>query len=690
MSPEQVRGRPADQRSDLFSCGAILYEMLAGRTPFERDTPVETGYAILNEQPAELPANVPPDLASIVRRCLEKKPQDRFQSARELALQLQQFSSGATGGITRNKRRTVFLPLLAELNRRRVFRALVGYGIGAFAVLQIIEPVMHGLHWPDEVLSYVVVALAVGFPVVVSLAWIFDVNAGRIERTAPAPAGALKGIRLGLLLVGIGALAAAPGTIWYFAVRAKPASPSAARTEAVTPSIAVLPFADMSPQKDQEYFSDGLAEEILNALAQVEGLRVTGRTSSFSFKGKTEDLRTIGQKLGVGAVLEGSVRKSGDRVRVTAQMVDVTDGFHLWSQTYDRELKDIFAVQDEIAASVVAALRVKLTGGKAPTAGERRTADPEAYSQYLLGRRYVDRGSPESERLGVEAFRRALALDPTYAPAWAALAWAIFIVEVGSGPAPTRAESGRRALEAAEKALQLAPRLADAWATRGALRFWLMTLDWDGVQGDLARALALAPGDAEILRQSALLHATLGRPQEATAEAQRATELDPLASQAWWTLGNVELRSGRLDLAERALKKSLDISSEQSRAARDLGFIYLLQGRPQAALDACERSTLEIWRLVCRALAWRDLGRATDAARALKTIRDENIPGSEYQAAQIYGWQGDLDGAFSWLGRALEGHDPGLNYVKNDPLLSKLRGDPRYTALLKKLNLPVE
>src|SRR5438105_5070599 len=239
-------------------------------------------------------------------------------------------------------------PLFLELQRRRVIRALIAYGIAAFAVLQIVEPVMHGLHWPEAVLAYVVVALAAGFPVVVSLAWIFDVNAGRIERTGPAEGG-LSGARPALLLVGIGLIAAAPGTVWYFAVRGigKPASAPVATESAA--SIAVLPFADMSPAKDQEYFSDGIAEEILNALAQVDGLHVAGRTSSASFKGKAEDLRSIGQKLGVATVLEGSVRKAENRLRITAQLIDVKDGFHLWSQSFDREMKDIFAVQDEIA-----------------------------------------------------------------------------------------------------------------------------------------------------------------------------------------------------------------------------------------------------------------------------------------------------------------------------------------------------
>jgi TolB-like protein len=213
---------------------------------------------------------------------------------------------------------------LEELKRRRVFRALVGYAIAAFAVLQVIEPVMHGFRWPDAVLSYVVVALAAGFPIVVGLAWIFDLGIGGIERTPPASAPQLRGTRIALVLAAIGAIAAAPVLAWYL-LRGGVRGGAEGATWGVR-SIAVLPFADMSPQKDQEYFSDGLSEEILNALAQVDGLHVAGRTSSASFKGKAEDLRSIGQKLGVATVLEGSVRKAESRVRVTAQLIDGGSG----------------------------------------------------------------------------------------------------------------------------------------------------------------------------------------------------------------------------------------------------------------------------------------------------------------------------------------------------------------------------
>ena len=278
------------------------------------------------------------------------------------------------------------LSLFAELKRRRVFRALVGYGLAAFAMLQIIEPVMHGLHWPDEVLSYVVVALAFGFPLVVTLAWIFDVRERRIERSPGSPPGA----RLTLVLFGIGALAAAPGLVYYLVLRERPQR-AQVRSESGVPSIAVLPLVNLSSDREQEYFSDGLSEELLNLLTQVPGLRVAARTSAFAFKGKSEDIGVIAQKLRVAVILEGSVRKAGDQIRVTTQLINAADGFHLWSQTYERKLTDVFALQDEIAQQVVAALRLKLL--QAPSTKDRRTANPEAYNQYLLGRRFFLRNN---------------------------------------------------------------------------------------------------------------------------------------------------------------------------------------------------------------------------------------------------------------------------------------------------------
>jgi len=572
------------------------------------------------------------------------------------------------------------LPLYSELKRRRVFRALVGYGIAAFAVLQIIEPVVHGMHWPDAVVSYVVVALAVGFPIVVTLAWIFDVGAAGIERTPPS--ASVRGPRLTLVLVGIGLLAAAPGLIWYFAVRGRPRA-----VAAVAPSIAVLPFADMSPAKDQEYFSDGVAEEILDALAQVEGLRVAGRTSSFSFKGKSEDLRSIGEKLNVGTILEGSVRKEGNQVRITAQLVNATDGFHLWSETYNRELTGVFAAQDEISRAVVDALKLRLMPAQQP---RRRTANPEVYNEYLLGKQFFHRLTLDNYRRAAAAFERALALDPGFAPAWAGLGMATFWVADVADTTAQISAGYERALAAAEKAVALDPGQVDGYAARGFLRS-AIRWDWEGARSDFERALALNPGVAENHQRHAVaVLAPLGRLRDAIREAQKATELDPLSAIAWSSLGRLYWIDGQLGPAQAALERSLRILPEQNYAASNLAITLLLQKRPLEALAAAELSTHDLFRTSGKAMALHDLGRTDEARRLAEEMVTRWADGGAFQIAETYAWFGDRERAFQWLDRAYAQHDSGLPYLRSDALLRSLHGDPRFAALLRNMKLPPE
>jgi TolB-like protein/Flp pilus assembly protein TadD len=594
----------------------------------------------------------------------------------------------------------VDLPLLEELKRRRVFRALVGYGIASFAVLQIIEPVMHGLHWPEAVLSYVVVALGLGFPLVVALAWVFDVKAGRLERTAPA--SGLRGMRLAAVIVGIGVLAAAPGVAWYLFVRPGARSPPSdeairAKLDAVppasdiraVPSIAVLPLVNLSRDPDQEYFADGLAEELLNLLAKVPGLHVAGRTSSFSFKGKSEDLRAIGQKLNVKTVLEGSVQRAGDRLRITTQLINAADGYHVWSETYDRKLTDVFAVQDEIARSVVAALKVQLLPERA--AGlERPATNPDAYAQVLLGRHLIVRGSLQGYQLALATFRKAVELDPKYAPAWAGVAIASFHVGEGVGwHLDSRENDFARTLAAADKAIELGPDLADGYAARGYVRV-LKTTDWAGARADLARALALSPGNAEAICSQGDLFATLGRLPEAIATLSRATELDPLSVQAWWRLAWYHLGAGHVEEAREIARRTLELFPEHSHAARTLGFAWLLEARLDEAQAAFQRSSSEPFREMGTALVEHARGHARESQQALEHLIATSGKESTYQIAEVYAFRGERERAFEWLERSLALQDAGMRYLKHDPLLRTLRADPRYVALLKKMNLPVD
>jgi TolB-like protein/cytochrome c-type biogenesis protein CcmH/NrfG len=570
--------------------------------------------------------------------------------------------------------------LLSELKRRRVFRALVGYGIAAFAVLQIIEPIMHGLHWPEAVLSYVVAALALGFPIVVSLAWIFDVKEGRIERTAPAEG--LRGRWLAPLLISIGILAATPGLYYYLVIRARraPAATSA--------SIAVLPLANLSGDPQQEYFADGLAEELLDLLAKVPNLHVAARTSAFSFKGKNDDARTIAEKLNVATLLEGSVRKSGDQIRITTQLIDARDGYHLWSETYDRKLTDVFAVQDEIARSVVAALRLQLLPQQEPTSNAHRTPNPEAYTQYLLGRHFFNQATLDGYRRAAQAYEKALAIDPTFAAAWAGLAHATYWIADGGMKTLEEIEEGQRlALERAEKAIALGPDLPEAYAARGAIRS-ATQWDWDGARADFQRALALSPENADVLAPYAVyVLRPLGRVEEGVTVAAKATRLDPLNGRVWTTLASFLVSAGRLDEARAAAERSLEVNPEQAFAPGWLGFILLLQGQPTAALQVSARSTNEVFRLMNETSDQHALGHGKESQAALDALIARHSHDGAYQIAAAYAWRGETDRAFEWLERSRKQRDGGLTLIQIDVMMRSLRNDPRYDAFLKELNL---
>jgi eukaryotic-like serine/threonine-protein kinase len=456
---------------------------------------------------------------------------------------------------------------------------------------------------------------------------------------------------------------------------------------AVVPSIAVLPFSDLSPAKDQEYFSDGLAEELLNALAHVEGLKVVGRTSAFSFKGKTEDLRTIGKKLGVAHVLEGSVRKSNGRVRVTAQLVDVRDGFHVWSHSYDRHLTDIFVVQDDIARAVVDALRIRLVSAKLPMTGQR-AANTEVYTQYLLGSHLASTGTFEGVQRGVKAFEKALTIDPEYAPAWSALAVAL-LGRSDSAPTPeARDEDQRRAVAAAEKAVSLDPGLAAAYASRAYVRHYFLW-DWSGAQADIERAIAINPGDSRAHRTAGRLAGTFGRIPQAIVELQKATEVDPLNSASWGSLAAVAMVSGQRDLARTAVDRQLEIAPEDILTILGHGEFLLWEGKAEEARAVFDSNREPLYRLFGLAKAYHQLGRATESQQALTALISKYKHVAAYQIAVAYLWRGEMDPAFEWLERAYLQHDAGLQSLKRGPF-RLVRDDRRYVAMLKKLNLPLD
>ncbi|MEO5595953.1 MAG: protein kinase [Lysobacteraceae bacterium] len=502
----------------------------------------------------------------------------------------------------------------------------------------------------------------------------------------PSPRVASKAMVIGVisLLLAITAIA-----MWQFlpshvgTTQAVVAHPVAG-TPSVSlpaPSIAVLPFEDMSEAHDQGYFSDGIAEELLNLLAQVPGLRVAGRTSVLSFKGTHATAQEIGKALKVTTVLEGGVRKLGDRLRVTVRLVNVGDGFQLWSQSYDRKLTDVFAVQDDIAGSVVDALKIKLLPGDRPSTAKHFVPGVAAYDLFLRGRELLQSSRPEDYSKAVLVFRQVIALDPNYAAGHALLGMAESFAVEDNPDAAARAQGEARAMAAAEKAVALDPQLGDAYATRGYLR-GTNAWDWDGALADLSEAVRLDPGVAANQLRYGYLLATLGRLPEASAALQRSTELEPLFTPAWYFLGRVKAAQSDYDGAQAALERTLTIDPGYRPASSYLGTVSLLRGNAAAAREIF----LKMHDPAGIAIAEHDLGHSVESRQALDQVIAAQPNGRPYQIAVVYAWTGNRDQAFAWLDKAVLQHE-GAIFLKYDPLLRGLRDDPRYMTLLRRLKL---
>jgi len=475
-----------------------------------------------------------------------------------------------------------------------------------------------------------------------------------------------------------------------------PLKSQAAPRDQETPSIAVLPFINMSRDEDNEYFADGLSEELLNVLTKIRGLRVASRTSAFSFKGKDVDIPTVAQKLNVATVLEGSVRKSGKRVRITAQLIEVASDSHLWSETYDRELDDIFAVQDDIAQSVVKELRTALLGRPAETAAETaaavdvrqastgRSDNPEAFQLYLQGKFYGERVTQADTDKAIDLYKRALAIDPDFALAWTELSQ-IHQLQAGYGFSPID-EGYERAREAAQRSLHLAPELAEGHIALGSV---LQGHDWNwtGAEASYRRALELAPGDANALRAAAQLARILGRVDEARELIRKAVVLDPLSSRTHRQAAMIAVMSERFDDAATSFQLALDLSPKAGLNHAFLAITRLLQGRGQEGLEVAEAESHDVFRNVAFAMIHHSLGHPTQSDAALETLIEGFGWTAAYQVAEIYAYRNEVDKAFEWLERAYEQRDPGVTYSATDMLLRPLHGNPRWQPFLKRMGL---
>jgi len=465
-----------------------------------------------------------------------------------------------------------------------------------------------------------------------------------------------------------------------------------ARNQADAPSlndasIAVLPFADMSPAKDQEYFSDGLAEQLINDLAKVSGLKVVGRSSSFQFRGKNENLRDVERKLGVANVLEGSVRREGNHVRITAELIKADDGFQLWSQTYDRQISDIFAVQDEIAMATTEALQPKLLGGNGQAvASTSRSTNPEAYQAFLQAKYFSERGQSKEDLDKAFAYTdTAIKLDEKYAPTRALRARVQnAMAEYGLTDAT---EGFRKARDDAERAIALDPTLASGYLALATTQIncdW----DWDSANTSLIKAAALEPGSVEILRTRSYLFRVFGNLDQAIKLSEQAVALDPVRSTTYSGLGYLLYVVGRYDEARATLQKALDLNPQAAYVHLTLDKILIAEGKPQRALAEIEKEPSEWGKLTGQVLCFHALGREQDSNAALAVLIVKYGPNGAYQIAQVYAYRGESDKSFEWLGRAYIQRDPGLPEVNSDPLFKKLHNEPRYTELLKKMHLP--
>jgi TolB-like protein/tetratricopeptide (TPR) repeat protein len=587
------------------------------------------------------------------------------------------------------------MSLIAELKRRNVFRVSVAYLALGWIVTQVTSTVAPMLHLPPWIGPVVLWIGVIGFPFVVMFSWIYELTPEGLKRESEVdPAGSithhtarrLDYVVIALLVAAIGLfafrefrpVADEPVTI---VARTTPAAPPAVAD--IDRSVAVLPFVDMSAGKDQEFFADGISEELLNLLAKVPQLRVIARTSSFSFKGKDVDIAEIARKLNVANVLEGSVRKSGDTLRITAQLIRASDSSHLWSETYDRKMTDVFAVQDEIAAAVVEQLKVTLLG----TAPKARVTDPEAYRLFLQAREVARQYSAVGFEQAIALYKQALAIDPSYAPAWNGLA-NVYFGQMDLG-LMTIEQGLPLGLEAVNKALEHDPSFAPAYG-QIALFEGLIERDYAAAAGHLEQGLALDPANLEVIGFASIVARRLGRMDLAIALAEYVLSRDPVNVDAYDSLGHAYRYSGRLDDSVAAFRKVLSLAPDAGWERTALGNVLLQKGDAKAALAEYQQEPIEVFRLGGLAAAYHALGRKDESDAAFAELRKKYPDVKPFAMAVDLASRGDVDGAFEMLEKAARMQDIDLGAAAVYPTLAVLHDDPRWLPFLRKLGMAPE
>jgi len=600
------------------------------------------------------------------------------------------------------------LSFFNELKRRSVFKVAAAYVIVGWLIMQAGEVMGPALRLPEWINSALAFFLILGFPLAMFFAWAYEMTPEGIIKDKgvdqdPSIANAnanATGVMLNRTIVITLVLALAYISVDKFILDPKRDAEllESVRTEAVqavditdpvaedkapdSKSIAVLPFMNMSSDPEQEYFSDGITEEVLNLLVKTSELRVTSRSSVFSLKGQNLDIPTVAAKLGVAHVLEGSVRKAGNRVRITAQLIEAGSDVHMWSETYDRELVDIFAIQDEIAREVVKALHIQLLG-ETPSA---TSTNIEAYKLYLRGKHFASLKTRESWGSSIIAYQESIALDANFAPAWEGLSTVLrYQADYGHIDKQEGMEASR---QAAMRALELDDELAEAWLALAEIQFnydW----DWSNAEVTTRTALKYGPKNAAVLRLATWVALTLGDPERALELAQLGVDLDPLDYSGLVSLGTTYWALGQLEEEERIYWKILELYPDWSLLSVKsfLASTLARQGKPEEALQHLDFDSKNMWQRVISALVLHSLGRHEEELSIRQNIIDEYSQTWPFGIAMLYAWHGGLDKAFEWLDIAFEQKDSYMTHLVLNSWLAPLHDDPRWEKLLDKTGL---
>ena len=590
----------------------------------------------------------------------------------------------------------------SELKRRNVYKVAITYVVVAWLLVQAASILLPTFEAPTWVMKAFVVFLALGFVISVMISWAFEATPEGLKRTENVPAGVVLPTwsprKFATFIVAVAVIAA--GLLAFNLFRTKPASPPTTAAPITNKSVAVLAFANLSDDKGSEYFSDGISEELLTVLQKIPGLHVAARTSAFSFKGKSATAQEIGQKLGVAHLVEGSVRKAGDIVRIAARLTRTDTGEQLWSENYTRDLKDVFAVQTELAQTIVGQLSGQLTDGAADPAAKAAiqaqvhaaekggTKNVEAHQHYLQGRFYTNRHSEKSAGEALAEYQRAVELDPAFALAWAGLAqtyvwYCNFSTEMGRAGFDSRLA---RARETAARALALEPNLPEALRVRADIQL-NFDFDWKGASETLRTALALAPADPALLTAAGNLAVAKGDAARGIALYREAVALDPVNPLARSFLDFNLALTGQFAEAQAEYPRLVELSPAAPWAHAGLGISFLLQGKFKEAAVAAQDDAAEWARLLVVAMARWSQKRIPEADAALARLVEGSADTAAYQIAEVHAYRGDKDRAFEWLECARRQRDPGLGSLRIDPLLANLHGDPRWIAFVRTMGL---